>query len=141
MATWHTLNDTDRSVDDAQSVIAHSVQTINPADIMRLVVAHFADSGKYMPDMRDALLFAYSEVAEASDILLTNTGDWVRNNPDKHMRGFDGVWQRELAEECGDAIMMLMIAGLNAGYNPIEALINKITGEALDQYLARGSHE
>lgn len=74
------------------------------------------------PDADTALMWALTEMGEATELLLERKADWVRNNPGKH----PPFSKDRLAEELGDIIMMVVIAGMVEDVNPIVALRNKL---------------
>ncbi len=49
-------------------------------------------------------------------------GQWVRNNPEAH----PVATRQDFSEELGDVIMMLMVAGLVDGVDPLDALYAKM---------------
>ena len=75
-----------------------------------------------MPDFDNAMKFAMTEIAEVYELDLARTGGWVRNNPESKPK-YNKI---DMAEELGDAIMMLVVAGIAEGVNPLEALSNKM---------------
>lgn len=74
------------------------------------------------PGPGEALLWAQSEMGEAADKLLSMDTRWVRNNPQDHPVASN----EEFGEELGDAIMMLVVAGLTKGVDPLQLLEAKI---------------
>jgi NTP pyrophosphatase (non-canonical NTP hydrolase) len=72
-------------------------------------------------DVWQALGFATSELGEAWDVLVERDADWVRNHPSE--KGWD---EGAFTEECGDTIMMLMVACKLIGRDPIAALRAKM---------------
>jgi len=81
------------------------------------------------PDIWEALAFVQTEMGEVYEILLAERGGWVRNNP-----GDKPTFTKEsLSEEIGDAIMMLLVAGISRGVDPIESLKNKLARKILDK--------
>lgn len=74
------------------------------------------------PSVWEAMAWVNTEIAEVYELLLARVGGWTRNNPDKHTS-----WDREkFAEELGDCILMLLVAGYIEGVDPIEAMAEKI---------------
>jgi hypothetical protein len=60
--------------------------------------------GMKMPNSKEALDFAITEIGEAMDAWIReNSGDWVRNNPDK---------DANFAFELADTYQMLQIASI-----------------------------
>jgi|WetSurMetagenome_2_1015567.scaffolds.fasta_scaffold21971_7 NTP pyrophosphatase (non-canonical NTP hydrolase) len=75
-----------------------------------------------LPDAWESLAFATTELGEVYELLLARKGGWTRNNPENKP-----TFSREaLAEELGDVIMMVMVAGISEGVDPIDALESKI---------------
>jgi len=93
------------------------VQTIN-----ELIREHYRVRKQKWPTLEEALMWAQTELAEVYELLLAKEGGWVRNNPDKHPPYSDEA----LAEELGDAILMLLVAGYVTDVDPLVAMIKKI---------------
>jgi hypothetical protein len=92
-------------------------------DWVKDFVLHYFSKRKLVwPSFKDAMQWAQTELAEVYELDLARSGDWVRNNPQDHPP-FD---KDKLAEELGDAIFMLIVAGLVEGVDPLEAMINKM---------------
>ena len=74
------------------------------------------------PDTWEAMGWAVTEIGEVYEILLARSGGWVRNNPDGKP-----LWDRKnFGDELGDVIMMLIVAGLVEGVDPINSMLEKI---------------
>lgn len=69
-------------------------------------------------------MWLQTELAEVYELLLVREGGWTRNNPDDHPTEFD---QQRFAEELGDAILMLLVAGMVEGVDPLAAMELKIS--------------
>lgn len=93
-----------------------------PLDLMEKIQHYFLARGLVMPSTDDALKWAITEFGEANEVLLRR-GTWIRNNPHKQTLEFSA---QEFCEELGDMIMMLMIAGLTVGGDPIKELEAKM---------------
>ena len=93
------------------------MQTIN-----ELIREHYRVRKQKWPTLEEALMWAQTELAEVYELLLAKEGGWVRNNPDKHPPYSDEA----LAEELGDAILMLLVAGYVTDVDPLVAMIKKI---------------
>lgn len=91
-------------------------------ELIDLIEQYYNGRDLKYPDIWQSLGWANTELAEVYELLLARDGGWVRNNPQDH----EGFTKDRLAEELGDTIMMLMVAGYVEGVNPIEALKNKI---------------
>lgn len=89
-----------------------------------IIRVHYISSGKVVPpDADTAVAWAITEIAEAIELLLDRKEDWVRNNPgDK-----ETYTPARLAEELGDAIMMLLVAGYVEDLDPLQAMIDKLS--------------
>jgi NTP pyrophosphatase (non-canonical NTP hydrolase) len=86
-------------------------------------IIEYADKREYKkPDLWEAMAWVCSEIGEVYEVMLSK-GGWVRNNPQDHPEKGD----QELAEELGDVIFMIMLAGYSRGVNPLEAMKNKMT--------------
>lgn len=88
-----------------------------------VVVLYFGVRKLVRPNVWKALAFADTERGEAMEVLLAKDNDgWVRNNPDGKPS-----WDQDLfAEELGDIIMMLIMAGFAEGVFPVTALLEKM---------------
>jgi hypothetical protein len=86
------------------------------------VTEYYELRGLHWPTVEEALQFVHTELGEAYEILLARNPNWVRNNPD----GKPGFSSEALGEELGDAVMMLVVAGLAVGVDPVSALLDKI---------------
>ncbi len=74
------------------------------------------------PNIWQALGWVATELGEVYELLLAREGDWVRNNPDDKL-----PYAKELlAEELGDVIFMIIVAGIEEGIDPVEALVSKM---------------
>ncbi len=91
--------------------------------VEEVILFYFKERGYVMPNVWDALAFADTEKAEALEVLLDGTGkNWVRNNPEDKPD-----WDRDaFAEELGDMLMMITIAGLTEGLFPVTAMLEKM---------------
>lgn len=113
----------------ASSRIDSSTGTMDVTEIPALselgstIAAYYDRRGLKTPTALWAVIFAQTELAEALEVLLEREGGWVRNHPDDKPAGTS----EELGEELGDAIMMLMVAGLVDGVDPLACLRAKIT--------------
>ena len=91
-------------------------------DLLSLIKEYY-DYRKYeWPDFSNAMKFVATEIGEVYELDLARQGNWVRNNPQAKPK-FN---KEDLAKELGDCIMMLLVAGIAEGVNPLEALENKI---------------
>jgi hypothetical protein len=92
------------------------------------VIEYYERRGLHWPTVEEALQFVHTELGEAYEILLARNPNWVRNNPTEK----PGFSARVLGEELGDAIMMLVVAGLAADVDPVSALLDKIDRKLAD---------
>jgi hypothetical protein len=98
------------------------VETIKPLTMVEIVKYYYEQRGLKWPDFNDAMKFVQTELAEVYELDLARTSGWVRNNPDSKPE----YNKEDMAEELGDAIMMLLVAGIVEEVDPIQALINKM---------------
>ena len=103
-------------------VAAPPVQSCEPCSLQNFVVNYYIARGLQWPTLDQALQWHETEMGEVYEILLARVGGWVRNDPTRE-RPSDS---ESLATELGDAIMMLLVAGIVAGVNPLEALRKKM---------------
>lgn len=87
-----------------------------------LIIKYWAERNLTTPNVWEALAFAQTELGETYEVLLADER-WVRNNPDHKETIFRSL---DFAEELGDTIMMLIVAGLSLNIDPIAALRKKI---------------
>lgn len=74
------------------------------------------------PDVWKALAFSQTEVSEVYELLFSREGGFVRNHPENKP-----VFTKDrLAEELGDAILMLLVAGYVENVDPLDAMVKKI---------------
>lgn len=74
------------------------------------------------PNFEDAMKFVATEIGETYEVDLSRNPTWVRNNPQDKP-----TFSKELlASELGDVIMMVMVAGIVEGVDPLDALVKKI---------------
>ncbi len=87
-----------------------------------LIDEHHTARGLKFPNEWEALAFAQTEMGEVYELLLAEIPGWTRNHPERH----EGFTEERFAEELGDVIMMLMMAGMARGVNPLDALAKKL---------------
>lgn len=83
---------------------------------------YYGKRGLNSPNLWEALGWVHAELGEVYEVLFSWNPNWVRNNPEKH----PVKTKEDLAEELGDAIFMLVVAGLTQGVDPIDALRSKM---------------
>lgn len=86
-----------------------------------IVKEYYEKRGLVWPNFDDAMKFALTEMGEVFEIDLARK-TWVRNNPEDKPK-FN---KEDLAKELGDVIMMLIVAGIAEGVNPVQALLEKM---------------
>lgn len=92
------------------------------SDLARQIMNYYDKRVLQWPSEWEALAFVNTELAEVYEVLLSRNPRWVRNNPqDKPV--YD---PEKFAEEAGDAIMMLIVASINIGIDPILSLQRKM---------------
>ena len=90
--------------------------------IIDVIQEYYTLRGLKFPDAWQSLAFATTEMGEAYEYLLQRDGGWVRNNPENKP-----AWDRQaFAEELGDMIMMVVVAGIAEGVDPIQAMLSKM---------------
>lgn len=90
-------------------------------EFSNMIMEYFAKRGLKYPDFDDAMKFAITEIAEVFEIELSQR-EYVRNNPESKPK-YD---EDKLEEELGDVLMMIQIAGMVKGLNPLGGLLRKI---------------
>lgn len=91
-------------------------------DLQKFITVYYDKRQLKWPNFDDAMKFVATEIGEVYEVDLSRTEGWVRNNPD----GKPAFSKEKLASELGDVIMMVMVAGIAEGVDPLEALINKM---------------
>ena len=92
------------------------------SDLANKIEHYFNKRGLKWPTTEKALMFSETEMAEVYEHLLAEEGGWTRNNPENKPE-YDN---QEFAKELGDVIMMVMVAGMVRGLDPIDALVQKM---------------
>lgn len=92
------------------------------SDLANKIEYYFNKRDLKWPNTEKALMFSETEMSEVYELLLAEEGDWVRNNPEDKPE----YNNEEFAKELGDVIMMVMVAGMVRGLDPIDALIQKM---------------
>jgi len=90
---------------------------------------YYTARGLVYPTAEQALMWAMTELGEAADELLRKT-KWIRNNPAKET-DYDND---KFVEELGDTMMMLMVAGMVSGKDPLKAMEEKIRRKINETY-------
>jgi len=90
--------------------------------LVQLIKDYYVARGLTFPNFDNAIKFVITEIAEVLELDLDRSGTWVRNNPENKPK----YNKEDMAEELGDAIFMLIVAGIADGVDPLEALTNKI---------------
>ena len=92
-------------------------------DLTRTVIEYFEERGLVKPTAEEWLQWATTELAEATEHLLSRSSKrWIRNNPDNAVE-FDKVG---FGIECGDLAMMAIMAAVAEGVDPIALLRDKM---------------
>lgn len=91
-------------------------------DLMMEIVEYCLKRKYVFPNAWQAMGWVNTEIGEVYELLLAREADWVRNNPDSK-----APYSRiQMAEELGDIIFMVMLAGYAQGVNPMDAMIAKM---------------
>lgn len=93
---------------------------MNP--LLPLIKTYYQSRKLKWPDFNSAMKFVMTELAEIYELDLAREGGWVRNNPENKPK----YSREDMAEELGDAIMMLIVAGIAEEVDPLQALETKI---------------
>lgn len=103
-----------------------------PEELANAIQTFYDETDREWPESTmDSLAFAQTEVSEAMEVVLARNPLYVRNHPEDKPEGTE--W--ELALECGQAIMMLMVTCLMEGMNPLYSMLAYLAdkiGEASD---------
>ena len=85
---------------------------------------HFEERKRIWPTTEDGLLFIQTELAEASELVLS-LNKYKRNHPESK----EYFSEDRFAEELGDIIYMCIITGLTKDCDPIDALLKKMDSQ------------
>jgi hypothetical protein len=96
-------------------------------ELKDFIIKYYDKRGLVWPNFDDAMKFVATEIAEVYELDLDRK-TWVRNHPEAKPE----FTKEKLARELGDAIMMLMVAGITEGVDPLSALINKMCEKMRD---------
>ena len=91
-------------------------------ELQKFIAMYYEKRQLKWPNFDDAMKFVATEIGEVYEVDLARTDGWVRNNPD----GKPIFTKEQLASELGDVIMMVMVAGIVEGVDPLDALVKKI---------------
>lgn len=86
-----------------------------------IIKEYYAKRGLVWPNFDNAMKFVATEIGEVYEIDLSRD-TWVRNNPEDKPK-FN---KEDLAKELGDVLMMVMVAGIAEGVDPLDALLEKM---------------
>lgn len=103
-------------------------------DLMQEILEYCEKRDYLMPNTWEAMGWVNAEIGEVYEVLLSK-GGWVRNNPEDHPEKGD----QELAEELGDVIFMIMIAGHSREVNPLDAMLNKMSRKLTEKRVEKPS--
>ena len=92
------------------------------SELTDIIVDYYELRGLKFPNFDNAMKFVVTELAEVLELDLDRIGGWTRNHPESKPK----YNKEDMAEELGDAIMMLIVAGIADGVDPIDALVKKI---------------
>lgn len=91
-------------------------------ELVDRVKDYYDKRGLKWPDVWKAIAFSQTEVSEVYELLFSREGGFVRNHPENKP-----VFTKDkLAEELGDAIFMLLVAGYSEDVDPLDAMQKKM---------------
>lgn len=93
------------------------------------VKEYYAARGLVIPNVWEALGWSATEGGEVYEVLLRKNQDWTRNNKAKEGIPYNSS---DFADELGDQIMMLVVAGWVEGVDPIAALKEKMRRKVVE---------
>lgn len=94
--------------------------SMNP--LIPLIKLYYQSRKLKWPNFDSAMKFVMTELAEVYELDLAREDGWVRNHPENKPK----YSREDMAEELGDAIMMLIVAGIAEEVDPLQALEDKI---------------
>lgn len=96
-------------------------------ELIDLVKDYYDKRGLKWPNFDDAMKFVITELGEVYELDLNRIGGYIRNHPENKP-----TYSKEaMAEELGDAIFMLIVAGYVDGVDPIKAMTDKMNRKLL----------
>jgi NTP pyrophosphatase (non-canonical NTP hydrolase) len=96
--------------------------SVVPVYVAMKIEEYYEKRNLHYPTFDEAMKWAITEVGEVYEVDLVRNPNWVRNNPEDKPE----FSAEALAEELGDVIMMIMVAGMVEGVNPLGALLKKM---------------
>lgn len=102
-------------------------------NLINLIKYYYEQRNLKWPNKWEAMAFVSTELGEVYELLLSESGGWVRNNP-QNKPDFN---KDDLAKELGDGIMMLLVEGIINNVNPLEALENKLQTKLVEKGLEK----
>lgn len=109
--------------------------------LRQLIDAYYYRRALSWPDTSEALLWALTELGEVCEVILQQKGGWKRNDPSKEEKLSRDMFDDRLAEELGDVIMMVQVAGQTQGLDPLGALVEKMTETLWEAGFSQGVRE
>jgi len=95
-------------------------------ELNNILKDYYETRGLVWPDFNDAMKFVHTEIGEAYEVDLVGR-NYLRNNPENKPKPQTEEFRKKmLGRELGDAIMMLQVAGMVEGCNPIRELLKKL---------------
>jgi len=91
-------------------------------EIDKLVRSYYDKRKLKWPTFDEAMKFVHTELGEIYELDLSRIGGFIRNHPESKPQ----FSKEALAEELGDAIFMLLVAGYSEGVDPLEAMQKKM---------------
>lgn len=125
---WEDITPEDKNINTniAAKVVAEVIKQADvplTTDFVHLIKAYYEARKYQWPTTYESMAWAHREMGEAYEVLLAKRPNWVRNNPANHPTEFS---KDRFAEELGDAIMMLIVAGIVEKVDAINAMLSKI---------------
>ena len=91
------------------------------SDILEAIKNYYQKRGLVWPDFDSAMKFVATEIGEVYEVDLARK-TWVRNHPENKPK----FSKERLAEELGDVIFMLLVAGIVEDIDPFQAMLSKM---------------
>jgi len=92
------------------------------SQLAKYVEEYFKARNLKIPTFFEAMAWMQTEVGETYEVWLAKF-NFARNNPEAH----PPFSEEKLAEELGDVLLMIMVAGLTQGVNPLWAMLRKMS--------------
>lgn len=111
-----------QALEEREQEFYDGVDAARKIALLSLVEKYYDLRSYKWPDTYQALGWVITELGEVHEILLGRDEGWVRNNSE-NKPGWD---KEKYAEELGDVIFMVIVAGIVEEVDPVDAMLKKM---------------